>query len=183
MGRMRNSAVVATLLAAIMVVASPTVSYAAARGSGTVASTNGASDNQAVAAPGSENGAFLSLQATAGCRATCDFQDPATFKIYYSGCSTCYRFCATDGSTIYTAKSDNGSVLVELRYSPWCRTVWSRTYQNYYPTIKSFYLSGAQRTAAGGFVSGPWSQMLDDADLLGQACGAYGPATACTSKY
>lgn len=126
---------------------------------------------------------FLSPQATSGCGSICDFKDPATYRIYTS--STSYRLCATDARTVAVQPWDGSPIWIELRYSPWCRTVWARpTLTLYYPSIHSYFASGAKRTSASGFVaSGPWTQMLNDAGLYGSACAEYGPTTGCTTRY
>jgi hypothetical protein len=131
---------------------------------------------------------FLSAQAATGCGSYCDFKDPQTFRIYTS--STAYRFCATDAVTIYNiGTTASGPKVLQLRYSPWCRTVWARTANatDYYPTVKSYHLNGTWRATAGPVEWGVanYSLMLDDRNLLGSACTTLPSSSGemCTAKY
>ncbi|MEU8021353.1 MULTISPECIES: DUF2690 domain-containing protein [Micromonospora] len=130
-----------------------------------------------------EEGTMISdaeLLAT-GCGATCDGKNPASYKIYSSGCSTCYHYCADDA---VTAKSNTDGINLELRYSPRCRTAWARVSSDfYYPTVKSYYTSGAVRTSYSGFAGAYYTPMVNDAGLLARAEASAGPTTWWTDKY
>ncbi|GAB3854319.1 DUF2690 domain-containing protein [Micromonospora andamanensis] len=118
---------------------------------------------------------------SAGCGATCDGKNPATFKIYHSGCSTCYHYCSDDAQTV---ASNNNGISLELRYSPRCRTAWARVGSDfYYPTVRSYYLDGRVRTSYSGFAGAFYTQMVNDANLLARAEASAGPSTWWTSKY
>lgn len=118
-----------------------------------------------------------------GCGSSCDKKDPATYKNYYSGCSTCYYYCSDDAYTVYDAPDVPSGPWVELRYSPRCQTAWSRAGSAWTPEIISYYMSGSRRTSAGRVGSTTWSKMVNDHDLLAEACAYDGPTTVCTRKY
>ncbi|WP_435206718.1 DUF2690 domain-containing protein [Micromonospora sp. bgisy143] len=119
--------------------------------------------------------------ASAGCGSTCDGKNPATYKIYYSGCTSCYHYCADDATTV---ASNTSGITLELRYSPRCRTAWARVGSDfYYPTIRSYYSDGRVRTSYSGFVDAYYTQMVNDAGLLARAEATAGPSTWWTSKY
>ncbi|WBB48320.1 DUF2690 domain-containing protein [Verrucosispora sp. WMMA2044] len=116
-----------------------------------------------------------------GCGATCDGKNPATFRIYHSGCSTCYHYCSDDARTV---ASNNDGISLELRYSPRCRTAWARVGNDfYYPTVRSYYLDGRVRTSYSGFAGAYYTNMVNDANLLARAEASAGPTTWWTSKY
>ncbi|WP_155369224.1 DUF2690 domain-containing protein [Catellatospora vulcania] len=131
---------------------------------------------------------LLSILATATpasaasqCGSSCDYQDPQTFwAITEPGGNG--QGCAYDPA-VYTAKSKAYNVggytgVLELRYSPRCRTVWTRLQSGsewgYYNDlrIESFYTSGTQRTYDNGSAGSGnhFSNMLNDAGYLGRAC-------------
>ncbi len=108
-----------------------------------------------------------------GCGATCDGKNPATFRIYHSGCSTCYHYCSDDARTV---ASNNDGISLELRYSPRCRTAWARVGNDfYYPTVRSYYLDGRVRTSYSGFAGAYYTNMVNDANLLARAEASAGP--------
>ncbi|TDC66565.1 DUF2690 domain-containing protein [Micromonospora sp. KC207] len=116
-----------------------------------------------------------------GCGSTCDGKNPATFKIYYSGCSTCYHYCADDATS---PETNTDGINLELRYSPRCRTAWARVSSDfYYPTVRSYYTSGAVRTSYSGFAGSYYTLMVNDAGLLARAEASAGPTTWWTGKY
>lgn len=120
--------------------------------------------------------------AAAGCGSTCDGKNPATYKIYHSGCSTCYHYCADDAETVRS--NFTGGVSLELRYSLLCRTAWTRVASdNGIPTIRSYYTDGRVRTSYSGFVGAYYTQMVNDAGLLARAEFTNGPTTWVTDKY
>ncbi|MBQ1018865.1 DUF2690 domain-containing protein [Micromonospora sp. D93] len=119
--------------------------------------------------------------ASAGCGATCDGKNPATFKIYYSGCTSCYHYCGDDATS---PRTNTDGIRLELRYSPRCRTAWARVSSDfYYPTVRSYYSDGRVRTAYSGFAGSFYTQMVNDAGLLARAEAAAGPTTWWTDKY
>jgi|SRR5918992_358155 hypothetical protein len=114
-----------------------------------------------------------------GCRSACDGKNPATYKVYYDDYE--HYHCADDAET--KALNTNG-IRLELRYSPRCRTAWTRVSSDfYYPTIKSYYTSGALRKSYSGLAGPYYTLMVNDADLLAQAWATAGPTTWWTSKY
>ncbi|MFG1886421.1 DUF2690 domain-containing protein [Micromonospora sp. NPDC049051] len=119
--------------------------------------------------------------AATGCGSVCDGKNPATYKIYHSGCSTCYHYCADDAETV---ASNTSGINLELRYSPRCRTAWARVSSDfYYPTVRSYHLSGAVRTSYSGFAGAYYTYMVNDAGLLARAEASAGSTTWYTSKY
>ncbi|WP_176730833.1 DUF2690 domain-containing protein [Micromonospora mirobrigensis] len=143
-----------------------------------------------------ENSTYLSetTLVTTGCGSACDYKDPASYKIYYSGCSTCYHYCADDAITPTPTTSydiRNSGASIQLRYSPRCRTAWARTtYYDYaYIKVESRYSNGTTRAVAGVDKwqgASPWTAMLNDAGLQARACMAnQGPMSGytCTSWY
>ncbi|TDC38530.1 DUF2690 domain-containing protein [Micromonospora sp. KC213] len=118
--------------------------------------------------------------AASGCGSTCDGKNPTTHKIYHSGCSTCYHYCADDAQTV----ARNAEANLDLRYSPRCRTAWARVGSDfYYPTIRSYYQDGRVRTSYSGFAGAYYTQMVNDAGLLARAEASAGPGTWWTDKY
>lgn len=106
--------------------------------------------------------------------------------------------CANDAVTVREVYwPGGGSLAVELRYSKRCRTVWARGKDYYTLTINSY-----KRNSSGGWYlrasrddgRNPynpqgyqhWTIMLDDANMLGEACvsrGQDGEESYCTSRY
>lgn len=119
-----------------------------------------------------------------GCGSSCDNKDPATYKNYYSSCSTCYYYCSDDAYTVYDAPDVPSGPWVELRYSPRCQTAWARAGGAWTPQVNSYYMSGSKRTSAGSVsASVDWTKMLNDHNLLAEACAYNGPTTTCTKRY
>lgn len=126
--------------------------------------------------------------ATSGCGRQCDAQNPATYVYRGPGGPSNWYPCSYDA---VTARSVNG---IELRYSPRCRTAWTRSSVNNDMVTWSYYLNGTERTytaEVGNHSVEPNGQthftaMVDDADLLAEACGgdmSYVNAWWCTSTY
>jgi hypothetical protein len=104
------------------------------------------------------------------CGYSCDGKDPNS---YWVPAPPGYEYkCATDAVTM--ASVTIGSGTAELRYSPTCRTAWTRgcCYTKY--AGFGYYSNGSYRTAvyADGRTTGAkiWSAMLNDANLLYEAC-------------
>jgi hypothetical protein len=126
------------------------------------------------------------------CGSACDGKDPATFLAPMPGGPSHYTYCSLDAQTIY-AWSLSSSIYVELRYSPTCRTAWSRGAGTWIAGF-SYYLNWHERTRVynpdGRYATYPpvWTAMLDDADLLYRACldrqvGSPNHDWVCTSAY
>ncbi|MFF5172500.1 DUF2690 domain-containing protein [Micromonospora sp. NPDC000089] len=145
-----------------------------------------APSGSAVAAPDGAASVALSTLAASGCGSSCDFKDPNTFKIYYDG--THYTTCV-DGRPGYSEAAKTVDSVwfpggtIFLRYSPFCRTIWTKRSGSVGVTTTSFYTSGSKRTSAGQISGTDWTEMLNDSGLLGQGKGADGPAVAYTIKY
>ncbi|MEU4378615.1 MULTISPECIES: DUF2690 domain-containing protein [Actinomycetes] len=131
--------------------------------------------------------------AAIGCGQVCDYKNPASYRIYYNSCTTCYYYCADDAITpspLANYDKRTSSASIELRYSPRCRTAWARTtWGASYFYVESRYLSGSHRATAG-FTKEDYgtnyTAMLNDADLQARACMPnHGPVTGtlCTSWY
>lgn len=122
-----------------------------------------------------------------GCGRECDAQNPATYVYRGPGGPSNWYPCSYDA---VTARSVNG---IELRYSPRCRTAWTRSGASFDMVTWSYYLNGTERawTAADGDHTGAttgthFTAMVDDAGLLAQACGGdMSTATEwwCTGRY
>lgn len=106
-----------------------------------------------------------------------------------------YR-CQDDAFTVREAYwPGGGSLAVELRYSPRCRTAWARGTAAMYIQVNGFYQNGTRRAYryAGADPTAPdtamhWTVMLDDsAPLLANACIGYwgtgGWIEYCTGKF
>lgn len=105
-----------------------------------------------------------------------------------------YR-CSDDARTVREAYLPGGGpLIIELRYSPRCRTAWARGLANLYIEVNGYYLNGKFRTYAYNSAdpTAPssamhWTVMLDDANLLAEACVngyfANGWEEFCTSRY
>ena len=124
-----------------------------------------------------ENPALIS--ASVGCGSVCDGQNPSTWYVYFGGYP---ETCQADATTVRSTKL--GSFLLELRYSPMCRTAWTRVNSSsWYPSIRSYYLDGRVRTAYEGFAGGRYTVMVNDKNLLARAEANNGPTFAYTAKY
>ena len=123
-----------------------------------------------------------------GCRSSCDYQDPSSYRVYHSGCQTCYHYCTDDGITL--TKMDGGALgNVELIYSPRCRTAWARTgFSQANVWIDSRDQNGNHRATASSMVGDHgfnWSPMLDGTRFTMRACvSIFGPMTGqtCTER-
>jgi hypothetical protein len=118
--------------------------------------------------------------AASGCGRACDDKSPTSYKIYHSGCSTCYHYCADDAVTKRWGVSSSPGL--ELRYSARCRTAWTKvSYADSYAWIESYYTDGRFRKSTGGFAGQYYTNMLDDAGLLAYSFARVGPTTYYTS--
>lgn len=131
-----------------------------------------------------------SLAGGDACGSACDGKDPASFLAPMPGGPSNYRYCSTDAQTIYIVA--NGESRVELRYSPGCRTAWSRGCC--YRSLKgySYYPNGNERLNVLNWhakTSGTneWTAMLDDAGYTYSACRdrqiGGSPDWHCTSRW
>jgi hypothetical protein len=129
--------------------------------------------------------------ASDACGNTCDGEDPASFLVKPPGGQANWYYCSKDAQTIYT-KTVNNSTFAELRYSPRCRTAWTRG--GYYSLLAgfSYYSSGSERERVTGPSSheqgvSRYTAMLNDAGYTYKACvdGQTGgsPLWRCTAKY
>ncbi|GAB2917251.1 hypothetical protein GCM10027280_00320 [Micromonospora polyrhachis] len=126
--------------------------------------------------------------ASMACRASCDYRDPSSYRIYHSGCSTCYHYCNDDERILTT--TDGGALgNIELRYSPRCRTAWARTgFSQVNIRIDSRDRNGNHRATASSMVGDHgfnWSPMLDGTRFMVRACvSIFGPVTGqtCTKR-
>jgi Protein of unknown function (DUF2690) len=126
------------------------------------------------------------------CGSACDGENPATYLVKLPGGQSNWYHCSADAFTKYTKRSSDSKYYAELRYSPRCRTAWTRgccytTYAGF-----SYNSSGSQReTVKAGCGSCPdplYTAMLNDAGYTYKACYnrvvAGDPADwQCTSKY
>ena len=131
--------------------------------------------------------------ANPGCGRVCDGENPQTYMITPPGGPSNWYTCAADAITAKQALMPGGSSSgVELRYSPRCRTAWSRQLRltnnyNFWLHVNSYYLSGTLRTSAYEGRLVPYTAMVDDAGLKARACVVYiqnnEEELLCTSKY
>lgn len=135
----------------------------------------------------------LELAAASGdqCGNACDGRDPAGYLVQAPGGPSRYYYCSTDAVTKYRKTVDN-STYAELRYSPRCRTAWTRG--GYYSLLAGFsYRSnGDERKRVIGPSShqqgvSRYTAMLNDAGYRYAACvdGQIGgsPLWRCTTRY
>jgi hypothetical protein len=125
------------------------------------------------------------------CGPACDGKDPQTFLAPMPGGPSHYTYCYPDAQTIY-AWSLAPNIYVELRYSPRCRTAWSRGLGTGIAGF-SYYLNRHERLRVlnyhGRYGDTPvHTAMLDDANLLYKACldqqdGGPTSIWICTSAY
>ncbi len=129
--------------------------------------------------------------ASDACGNTCDGEDPASFLVKPPGGQANWYYCSADARTIYTKTVDR-STFAELRFSPRCRTAWTRG--GYYSLLAGFsYRSnGSERERVTGPSSHQqcvtrYTAMLNDAGYTYKACvdGQTGgsPLWRCTAKY
>jgi len=125
------------------------------------------------------------------CGNACDGEDPASYLVKPPGGQSKWYYCATDAKTIHTKTVDR-TTFAELRYSPRCRTAWTRG--GYYSLLAGFsYKSNGNERER---VMGPsahregvtrYTAMLNDAGYTYKACidGQTGgsPLWRCTAKY
>ena len=184
---------VLTLVATLVVAAG-----VALAGAGTPASA--APRSASAAAPAAHSQAVSARPNCAGiecggvptvCGRACDGKDPSSYQVPNSGGFT----CSEDATTKYHKAVFNG--WVELRYSPGCRTAWTRGYNppsgSAWTSIGgfSYYSNGSLRTSVytnGTSTSGTfYTAMLDDANLVYKACKdtqvGGSPDWSCTSGW
>ena len=100
--------------------------------------------------------------ASAACGSACDGRDPQPAAGKAS-------VCVDDADTIFEVGG------VQLRYSPNCRTAWARQIGDLYwltgVLVQSFNTNGTLRmTQTDRGTGGPWSRMVNDANLTARAC-------------
>ncbi|MEU4771146.1 DUF2690 domain-containing protein [Micromonospora sp. NPDC023644] len=146
---------------------------------------------ETIADPAAVRALSSTLAAGDACGSACDGKDPASYLAPMPGGPSNYRYCSTDAVTVYT-KSNGYESRVELRYSPGCRTAWTRGCC--YTSIAgfSYYSSGNVRLSVYNYDgryngSSVWTAMLDDAGYTYKACydtQVGGPSVwSCTSGY
>lgn len=129
--------------------------------------------------------------ASDACGSACDGEDPASYLVKPPGGQANWYYCSKDAQTIHTRTVDR-STYAELRYSPRCRTAWTRG--GYYSLLAGFsYKSnGQERTRVTGPSSHQqgvtrYTAMLNDAGYTYKACidGQTGgsPLWRCTAAY
>jgi Protein of unknown function (DUF2690) len=122
--------------------------------------------------------ALTAAAATSGCGSACDDLDADHWFTPAGGPSNWYR-CSDDALTVREAYLPGGSdVKVELRYSPRCRTAWSRgpawmdLVTNSYKKRNGVWVWRTETDAglnpnADGL---HWTRMVNDAGMLAEAC-------------
>jgi hypothetical protein len=136
----------------------------------------------------SAEAAMPTISATAGCGSACDGKNPATYTIDYNGSSIT---CSLDAVTKKSARSTDDEPVVNLRYSPRCRTAWAQlpAGTDYWIYVYSYNSSGSLRRTEKSFVEGGpnYTLMVNDAGYTAKACIADSPGaaspTTCTAKY
>ncbi|MBC8994252.1 DUF2690 domain-containing protein [Micromonospora chalcea] len=130
--------------------------------------------------------------ASSGCGSACDGKDPASYLAPMPGGPSNYAYCSTDAYTKYSKTSSDGRLTAELRYSPYCRTAWTRGCCYNSMAGFSYYSNGNVRLSVynyDGRFSGDdvWTAMLDDAGYTFKACydGQIGGPSEwkCTAKW
>jgi hypothetical protein len=114
--------------------------------------------------------ALIAMAPSRPCGRQCDGKDPATYLVQVPGDA---YYCANDALTVKWYVTDYSSV--ELRYSPICRTAWTRGCCYTAFAGFSYYRNRTFRTWVhnySGRNSGKsvYTAMLDDANLLYKAC-------------
>jgi len=121
--------------------------------------------------------------ATGGCGWSCDGKDPATWRVWTS--STAYYYCGDDAGTVrYATTGRENDYIVELRYSPRCRTIWAKSSSEVHFWVERqnpYQYADAYPYTGGGTVH---TLMLNDAGYVSRACYDY-PAggTICSGWY
>jgi hypothetical protein len=134
---------------------------------------------------------LVALAAGDECGSDCDGEDPAAYLVRAPGGPSRYYRCSEDARTIHTRSVDR-TTFAELRYSPRCRTAWTRG--GYYTDLAGFsYRSnGSERErvyAPSAMRDGVtrYTAMLNDAGYTYKACidGQVGgpPLWRCTAAY
>lgn len=138
--------------------------------------------------------------ATLGCGSACDYRNPETYNVCGNNCPDggLPIHCANDKRTVSEYSLQAAAVTIKLRNSPYCRTVWAledgcMPGQCTDVTITSFYSNGTVRARAGWYADLPYTPMLNDKGMLGQACMTVwdvndgmqqsNPRHICTGKY
>jgi hypothetical protein len=124
----------------------------------------------------------ITPSATSGCGNACDGMSPEDFITPAGGPSFWYK-CSWDASTVRSAGSSG--FLLQLRYSPRCRTAWSLVSSpSASVTTNSYFLNGSFRThtfTPGGQLR--YTAMVNDAGLLAEARSNDGPTTWTTGRF
>ncbi len=126
--------------------------------------------------------------ATAGCGSNCDGKNPATYTIDYNGSSIT---CSLDAVTKKTAQYSSYEPVINLRYSPHCRTAWAQSPSavDFWLFVYSYNSSGSLRRTESTFVEGGanYTLMVNDAGYTAKACIGDSPDVSspvtCTAKY
>jgi len=114
-------------------------------------------------------------EAAWSCGDTCNRTDPSSFKV------SPYQVCADDAVTVGDVYNATHALTLQLRYSPYCRTVWGRIYggrtQNYYVGLQlvvggqpSTTLNATREIPHGDNRPYSWSYQWNDADRTIRAC-------------
>jgi hypothetical protein len=117
---------------------------------------------QAAVPVGAAAGSVAVLNSNPGCGTRCDYQNPQTFYVYYcgAGCEDNFR-CADDAITIWQYQY---APYWEVRYSPACRTGWTRA-----PSCRDRY---------GNLVVGLAFYSLYTQNINNRRAVTYGPASS-----
>ena len=97
-----------------------------------------------------------------GCGSACEGKDAGSYRASVNGVT---GLCSHDAVTIYVKYG------AELRYSPWCRTAWSRSEDpGYlgYTTVESYNSSGRRKVYSAENRS--YSLMVNDKGYTARAC-------------
>lgn len=128
------------------------------------------------------------------CGDACNRTDPDSYKV------SPYQTCASDAKTVSSYYNSTHGVTLQLRYSPYCRTVWGRIYggrnQNYYVSLQRVFAPGDVTTLYATREVGPpssrsysWSYQWNDANVAIRACVSTSWSTespwlmGCTNPY
>jgi Protein of unknown function (DUF2690) len=108
------------------------------------------------------------------CGDACNRTDPSSYIV------SPYQTCADDATTKDSVYNSNHGVTLQLRYSPYCRTIWGRIYgggqQNYYVGLVLVddegeeYVLNATREIPYENRSYNWSYQWNDAGVTIKAC-------------
>lgn len=140
--------------------------------------------------------ALVSAAAAAnpGCGYECEGQDPSSYWLHPAGGPSNWYRCGDDATTVREAYLPGGSsTKVELRYSPRCRTAWTRGTTFFYlatysytsrttPNYRTYTDSGRNPNVPSTNIH--WTAMVNDAGLYASACMYQDDlGENCTSRY